>query len=332
MSKIDLYDRKILYELDVNTRSSISDIAKKVRLSKQAVSQRIQKMQNEKIIDHFLTIGNPGVLGFLVYKVYIKLQDLSVEEEEKLMINLSSNSSIVWLVSTSGRFDLIIGITVKRPADFENVYYDITKSFSKFIKEKTVVQNIIAHEYNRKHLLEKIDGARKRTTLSFLDPNKQIRLDYLDLKILNVLSQNARIPIMDIASTLKLSGRLVSYRINKMEKEGIIDGYRCVFDRSLLGLQFYKILFNTRSLDEKTKKKLFSYCEFCPEITAIVQCIGAWDIEIETEISSIERFRYILKEIRNLLSDELGDYDSLLIVKEHKLDYFTDVIHPLPSK
>lgn len=207
-----------------------------------------------------------------------------------------------------------------------------SRSFSKFIKEKTVVQNIIAHEYNRKHLLEKIDGARKRTTLSFLDPNKQIRLDYLDLKILNVLSQNARIPIMDIASTLKLSGRLVSYRINKMEKEGIIDGYRCVFDRSLLGLQFYKILFNTRSLDEKTKTKLFSYCEFCPEITAIVQCIGAWDIEIETEISSIERFRYILKEIRNLLSDDLGDYDSLLIVKEHKLDYFTNVIHPLPSK
>ena len=43
MVELDLKDKKILFELDFDARQSYSEIAKKVRLSKQVVEYRIKK-------------------------------------------------------------------------------------------------------------------------------------------------------------------------------------------------------------------------------------------------------------------------------------------------
>ena len=50
MHKLDLIDRKLLAELDKDSRQPISALAKKVRLSKQAVKQRLEKLERNKII------------------------------------------------------------------------------------------------------------------------------------------------------------------------------------------------------------------------------------------------------------------------------------------
>ena len=55
MEKIDLKDRKILYQLDIDSRQSYSQIAKKVGVSKNVLVYRINKLI-EKIFIHLLTI------------------------------------------------------------------------------------------------------------------------------------------------------------------------------------------------------------------------------------------------------------------------------------
>ncbi|MBQ7860045.1 MAG: Lrp/AsnC family transcriptional regulator [Faecalibacterium sp.] len=53
-------------------------------------------------------------------------------------------------------------------------------------------------------------------------------MDDLDRKILKLLSQNARMPVKDIAERIALTSPAVSSRIHKMEHEGIIGGYTVV--------------------------------------------------------------------------------------------------------
>jgi len=45
MVNIDLKDRKILYELDLNCWQSLTQIGKKVGLSKEVVKYRIKRME-----------------------------------------------------------------------------------------------------------------------------------------------------------------------------------------------------------------------------------------------------------------------------------------------
>ena len=64
MGKIDLKDRKILYCLDLNSRSTLGDIGKKVDLSKNVVAYRIKRLMQMGIIRNFFTVINPFKFGF----------------------------------------------------------------------------------------------------------------------------------------------------------------------------------------------------------------------------------------------------------------------------
>ena len=47
MEKIDLKDRRILYELDVDSRQSFRNIGRKVGLSKDVVASRVKKLKEQ---------------------------------------------------------------------------------------------------------------------------------------------------------------------------------------------------------------------------------------------------------------------------------------------
>ena len=55
MYKIDLKDRKILYELDLNCRQSNTRIGKKVGLKRDIVSYRIKRLQKQGVIKNVST-------------------------------------------------------------------------------------------------------------------------------------------------------------------------------------------------------------------------------------------------------------------------------------
>lgn len=56
-------------------------------------------------------------------------------------------------------------------------------------------------------------------------------MDDLDRKILDLLSQNARMPVKDIAAHVALTSPAVSSRIHRLEAEGVIAGYTVVLRR-----------------------------------------------------------------------------------------------------
>ena len=53
-------------------------------------------------------------------------------------------------------------------------------------------------------------------------------MDDLDHKILQLLAENARMPVKDIAQQVSLTSPAVSSRIHRLEQEGVIGGYTVV--------------------------------------------------------------------------------------------------------
>ena len=52
-------------------------------------------------------------------------------------------------------------------------------------------------------------------------------MDDLDHKILQLLAENARMPVKDIAQRVSLTSPAVSSRIHRLEQEGVIGGSCC---------------------------------------------------------------------------------------------------------
>ena len=54
-------------------------------------------------------------------------------------------------------------------------------------------------------------------------------MDKIDKKIITLLQQNARMPLKALAENVFLSSPAVSARIERLEKEEIIEGYDSIY-------------------------------------------------------------------------------------------------------
>ena len=83
--KLDQKDRQLLFELDLNSRQSLPQLARKLRLSKQVIDYRIKRLFQNKIINYFYTIISSTNLGYTQYKIYLKFQNLTPKKEEEYL-------------------------------------------------------------------------------------------------------------------------------------------------------------------------------------------------------------------------------------------------------
>ena len=78
MDELDIKDRKILYELDLNARQTDSEIAKKVGLTRDSTRYRINRLIENGHINYFMTLLNSMKLGYDWYRTFFKFQNLPI--------------------------------------------------------------------------------------------------------------------------------------------------------------------------------------------------------------------------------------------------------------
>ena len=118
MYKLDLKDRKILYELDLNCRQSNAQIGKKVGLKRDVVNYRIKKLEENGIIKNYWTLIDTFRLGYDVFRIYINFQYVSSDIKEKI-IQYFVNYPNSWVVaSEKSEIDLDVVVWVKDIFEF----------------------------------------------------------------------------------------------------------------------------------------------------------------------------------------------------------------------
>jgi len=102
--KIDLFDRKILYELDKDSRMPLSALAKKVKRDRASVNYRINQLIEKGIIQNFVALLDPGKIGAMVWNIYLQLQNTTKEIENDIVDYLSQKEKVWWIAKTTGRW------------------------------------------------------------------------------------------------------------------------------------------------------------------------------------------------------------------------------------
>ncbi len=82
-AKLDMKDRKLLYELDFHARDPYSRLAKKVGLSKQGVEYKINNMIKKGIIRGFYPVIDAPKLGFKYCRLLLTLQNAAGRDKQK---------------------------------------------------------------------------------------------------------------------------------------------------------------------------------------------------------------------------------------------------------
>ena len=148
MMKIDEKNCRILQILHQNSRTSLTNMAKKVGLSVDSVNKRIIKMIENKVFIPSIILRHRYNDFNNVIEIKIKLQNLDETEAHKRFISfLKEHPRVTEVFSVAGEWDLSIVILAKNALEQGKITAEIRSKFGKLIDSWEESLTITAHKF-----------------------------------------------------------------------------------------------------------------------------------------------------------------------------------------
>lgn len=316
---LDLIDRKILYELDLNGRATYSEIGKKIRLSKQAVKERINHLEKREVIKQYFALIDIHRLGYTFYRLDLRFQNLTESKEKEIIDYILKLPKVIWVAEIHGKWDLAIVFLTKDIIEIDNNIQNISWKFNQFIQEKSFCVATTHTRYKYGFLLEK----EKEERVIFMGRElKDTNLTPVENKVLSLLAKDGRMPITEISHKIDKSVSSVKNAVNNLKWKKILLGFSVLLDLHKIGYLHYKLFINYQNPSEEKEKKMETYFKLHPNIIFMTKSLGRSDIECEIAAKSITEFKNILREMKYKFSDLIKDIETYLVLKEYQTNYY----------
>ncbi|QRZ12172.1 Lrp/AsnC family transcriptional regulator [Paracoccus methylovorus] len=122
MEELDATNRKILHELVANARIPITELARKVGLSKTPVALRIKQMEEMGLITGYRAILSPVRLGLThVTYVEVRLSDTRQKALEQFNAAVRAIAEVEECYMIAGGFDYLLKVRSHDMADYRRI-------------------------------------------------------------------------------------------------------------------------------------------------------------------------------------------------------------------
>lgn len=121
-------------------------------------------------------------------------------------------------------------------------------------------------------------------------------MDKIDLKIIELLRQNSRTPIKQLAEHVFLSSPAVSARMENLEKENIITSYGVTLNYQKLGFPI-KAFINLE-VDPAQKPEFYEFIENCPNVMECNCVTGVYSMLIKVVFQSTQKLDTFISQLQ----------------------------------
>ena len=315
VENLDLTDSKILSELDKNARISYSELGKKIRVAKETVKYRIAQLEKSGVIKGYYTVINFSKIGYSIYRLYIRLQNIPPKTEQQMIDYLISSKKVAVFYKINGPFHLALGIWAKDQWDYEQFYSELKQKFGEYISSSHFSLFTEYLEFSHSYLLP---GEEKITFTTLTKTNIE-KTDELDFRLLSYLSNNSRASLVEIAKSLGTSIVTARYHLKNLINKKIIIGFRPIFDLQKFGRQYFKVDLWLISFDKK--KEIRQHILSNPDVIFAERSIGGSDLEFDFEIDGFEKFIELMDGFKEKFPEEIKDYKYYSLIVNYKTSY-----------
>lgn len=314
--KLDLKDKKILTELEMNARMPLSELAKKVRLSKQVITYRVDKLKKENIIQQFYAIIDMAKLGLTPYVIYFKFHHLSSQNELKWIKDINKDSSVLASGKNAGQWDLTILIQAKNNNEVDEILNRITANKKDKIQKITITSQIEADYFNLRLLYN------KTTKEAITKGGEIIDIDEKNNKLLQELAKNCRQSLIELSKKIKLSPNGVKERIKGLEKKKIIVGYRTKINYQKLGYLHFRVFLHLKNMNPNLYSRLKVFLKDKGNVESVGRFIGYADFDFRCHVKTIVDLYQLISSIKDNFINEVISIDSVINFGWESINYY----------
>ena len=278
---MDKLNKNLLSELIINSRIPITRLAKKLKVSREVLTYRLNRLKKDKIILDFIAYIDTLRLGYIGAAVFISIK---ADKQQEFEAFLKNSSFVSWVAKLSGIWNFGFSIVGKTNGELDEKFLLIYTKFK---------DDIIDHRFT----------LHKKTTFFYEKYfNKEFKQkqritfkQYKDKIILRELSKNSRIDSISLSKKFSLTPQAILHRIKNLERAGYIEKYSIFLDLFKLNLFQYSIFVNNKNIDEKNR--LIKYLTQHKSVSFIAEYIGESFIEFGLFVDNPYRLRELLQEI-----------------------------------
>ncbi len=309
---MDKIDKKLMSELDVNPKISLSKLGKKLGISQQTADYRIKRLMKNSDISKFGTIVNLKSLGYEHYRIFITFNKKDYSNKE-IFSYLKKQEGVYWASRVGGKYDLHLVLFVKDFEELDNFIDRFNNSFSGLIKNyrsEYVLKHLI---YNHKYLIN------KSSRIEYGYNDKIQKIDDLDEYILKKIRDNCRLSSLDMSRGKTVTYKTIINHIKNLEKRKIILGYR-MFVKSSENRP-YIILLSFKDYSKNQEKKLLSSLEFNKMVTQVLRLFGNWNLYLHVRSEDEEKLQEFLIDLRDKYSI-IDNFEIVPIFEDISINLF----------
>ncbi len=302
--ELDNIDKRILFELERNSRIPDVNLAKIVKKSKDAVRYRIKRLEDEGVITGYKTWIDMSKLGFQSGTIYLTL--LNVPERKKKLIDFIINDPrTYWIGVAEGAWNIGVSPYFKSNEELFKIKHELMNKFGEIILDikMTSLVGVSIHEKN--FLINE-----KTKLTSFTEKVEENELDEVSKKILKEIYWNAKENIATLADKLKTTVDIIRTRIKNLEKDGIIIRYSSVIDYQKIGYEFHKAFIYLKIFDSEFFKKMNNYVENSKVVINMVRQVAPWDLELIMFTKNFAEYDETIGEITEMFEDNIKKIES----------------------
>lgn len=130
-----------------------------------------------------------------------------------------------------------------------------------------------------------------------VEEEREARMDRHDRMILEVLSTNGRLPITELARRIGLSKSPTQARLRRLEKDGVITGYRALIDPIRIGRDH--VAFVEVKLSDTREAALSAFNAGVVQIPEVEEChmlAAEFDYLLKVRCRNMRDYRRVLGE------------------------------------
>jgi Lrp/AsnC family leucine-responsive transcriptional regulator len=291
MKQLNQSEKKVLTLLEQDCRLSANQIAKKTRLSPEGVLKIIKRLEKENIISRFNAKINYSRMGYQLYPVHIQLSSRNKQAIDDIKEKISKHKTCAWYKFCEGEYDLLLSFRILSEED--KIDMDaLINEIADYTASKEV--SLVLHSFE---ISKSFAGETSNKLFATVDHSLgKIELSAEEMKIIDILRKNSRETVLTIAEKVKLSPRVVSSRIKKLQKDKVITGFKTKINTSVLEYQPCIALVSLGKYQDL--KGFIGYCKFKEGINYLVRQIGKYDLELTIDAPSVNDFYKLMDEIR----------------------------------
>lgn len=302
-------ERALLRGLERDGRTPLGRIAKRHRISPQALHYALQSLASKELLSGTKALIDYARLGMIQFKVYFKVAYVHEERIHALVsaLRASPHSSIV--ATIGGRHDLLCGFYAPNPSQFNKMLRALIAEHDEILRY-TILTCVVNRWWGRRYavadLPEFIYGGDRPVE----------RLSETELHVLRRLGTDGRMSAVAIGAGELSAKHVIEVTKRLRRKEVVLTTIPLVNTETMGGSHAFLVI--RYHLSGSREPAFIEYLHTIPHVVGITKTFGEWDVEIEVEAEHEKQLRQLELDLRQRFPELIHDLDRIPIYRMAK--------------